>query len=166
MSTEHNAHPSKDNGRQELAQLAGQYLTFLVSDEYFGVNILKVQEIIGVQNITRVPDTTEELKGVINLRGQVIAVIDMRVKFGMEPKDYDDESCIIIVETQEGATGFIVDKVEEVETLSAKNLEPAPRFHSQVDTRYFMAMGKAKEKVVILLDCDAILNGQKQEAAS
>ncbi|MFP4381992.1 MAG: chemotaxis protein CheW [Candidatus Sumerlaeia bacterium] len=153
-----------ENGKQataELKEFAGKYLTMILGDEHYGINITKVREIINLQDITRVPETRPELKGVINLRGQVIAVIDLRIKFGMEEREYDDDTCIVIVESGKLVTGLVVDRVDEVADLENTDLEPAPRFHTQVDTQFISAMGKAKNKIIILLDTDYILESTK-----
>jgi purine-binding chemotaxis protein CheW len=151
---------SSNDGRNR-ADCAGKYLTMLLSNEYYGINILKVREIIGVQNVTRVPETRPELKGVINLRGQVIAVIDLRVKLGMVELETSEDTCIVIVESGSLSSGLIVDRVDEVLDLKAAAIEPAPTFRGSVDTRFIAAIGKAKDKVVILLDTDHILESTR-----
>jgi len=139
----------------------GKYLTFALGSEQYGLEILKVREIIGYMEITAVPRTPEYVKGVINLRGQVIPVIDLRTKFGMEPTQLTDQTCIIVVEiTQDGKrfnTGIIVDRVEEVLDIAAEDIEPAPAFGSAVDTSFILGMGKVGESVKILLDIDRVL---------
>lgn len=153
----------KDKTDSAEARLAGQYLTFQLQEEYYGVPILQVREIIGVQNITRVPETEPHLKGVINLRGQVIAVIDLRIKFGMAEKEYDEETCIIIIEEDGQMTGAVVDRVDEVVDLSARQIEPPPKFQSTVDTDFISGMGKAEQQVFILLDTLQVMKAQDQE---
>ncbi len=144
--------------RAETARLAGRYLTFILNEEYYGVEILKVREIIGMQNITHVPDTTPCLKGAINLRGQVIAVIDLRLKLGMSEKAYQEETCIIIIDTGVTVTGVIVDQVDEVTDLDAQAIEPPPRFSDPSLTSYLLGMGKTKGRVILLLDSAALLD--------
>lgn len=148
---------------EELKPLVGKYLGFALGDETYGINILKVREIIGLQSITRVPDTNSALRGVINLRGQVIAVLDLRLKFGMEPAKYNEETCIIITEAGHLSTGLIVDRVDEVANFNLQELEPAPEFHASLDTRFILAMGKGREKLLILLDSDAVLKSLVKE---
>ncbi len=142
-----------------------KYLTFTLGEEEYGVEILKVREIIGLMDITPVPHTPEFIKGVINLRGKVIPVIDLRLKFGLEPREYDERTCIIVVEvsTQTGPVlmGIIVDNVSEVLNISTTDIEPPPRFGTQVDTRFILGMAKAKGKVKILLDIDKVLTQEE-----
>ncbi|MBN1806859.1 MAG: purine-binding chemotaxis protein CheW [Sedimentisphaerales bacterium] len=141
----------------------GKYLTFALANEEYGLEILKVREIIGYMDITAVPQTPAYVKGVINLRGQVIPVIDLRAKFGMETTDITEETCIIVVETgQDGrsfSTGIVVDHVEEVLDIAGENIEDAPQFGSSVNTDFILGMGKIGESVKILLDIDRVLVG-------
>ena len=141
----------------------GKYLTFALANEEYGLEILKVCEIIGYMEITAVPQTPAYVKGVINLRGQVIPVIDLRAKFGMGTTEITEEMCIIVVETgQDGqsvSTGIVVDHVEEVFDISDENIEDAPQFGSAVNTDFILGMGKIGESVKILLDIDRILAG-------
>ncbi len=144
-----------------LSDLAGKYLTFTLENEDYGLEILKVREIIGIMDIAKVPQTPEYVKGVINLRGQVIPVIDLRLKFGMEQAPITEQTCIIVLEianqNQSFQTGIIVDKVSEVLDISENQLEPAPNFGHAVNTDFILAMAKAEDSVKILLDIDKIL---------
>jgi len=142
---------------------AGKYLTFTLDRETYGIQILKVRELIGMQEITRVPDTEHYLKGVINLRGQVIAVIDLRVKFGMTEVEPDRTSCIVIVESGETWCGFIVDRVQEVVDLTSDQIEPNTRLGSKCDTGFIYGLGKAKDHLVLLLDSDVILQKESDQ---
>jgi purine-binding chemotaxis protein CheW len=141
----------------------GKYLTFALAQEEYGLEILKVREIVGYMAVTAVPQTPPHVKGVINLRGQVIPVIDLRAKFGMETAAVTDETCIIVVEiTQTGrrfSTGIIVDRVQEVLDIPAKDIEDAPQFGSSVDTHFILGIGKVGQSVKILLDIDEVLAG-------
>jgi len=141
----------------------GKYLTFALSREEYGLEILKVREIIGYMNITAIPQMPAYVKGIINLRGQVIPVIDLRAKFGMDTMDVTEETCIIVVEiTQKGRkfnTGIVVDHVQEVLDIAGENIEEAPQFGSSVNTDFILGMGKVGESVKILLDIDKVLNG-------
>jgi purine-binding chemotaxis protein CheW len=141
----------------------GKYLTFALANEEYGLEILKVREIIGYMEITAVPQTPAYVKGVINLRGQVIPVVDLRAKFGMETTDITEETCIIVVETGQGSrsfsTGIVVDHVEEVLDIAGENIEEAPQFGSAVNTDFILGMGKIGESVKILLDIDRVLAG-------
>lgn len=146
-----------------IAALAGKYLTFELGTEVYGLEILKVQEIIGMMRVTQVPRTPEFVRGVINLRGKVIPVVDLRLKFGLEGKEDTERTCIIVVEIAAKNTsttmGIIVDEVSEVLDIAAQQLEPSPSFGSEVDTAFILAMGKIGEKVVALLDIDKVLTG-------
>ncbi len=141
----------------------GKYLTFALGPEEYGLEILKVREIIGYMDITAVPQTPFYIKGVINLRGQVIPVVDLRAKFGMETTDVTDQTCIIVVETTQGgrnfSTGIVVDHVQEVLDIEGKNIEDAPQFGSSVNTDFILGMGKIGDSVKILLDIDKVLVG-------
>lgn len=147
----------------------GKYLTFLLDGEDYGVEILKVREIIGLMDITKVPQTPDFVAGVINLRGKVIPVIELRTKFGLARAEYTDQTCIIVVDV--GTTmGIIVDTVNEVHDIPMENIQPAPRFGSAVDTSFILGMGKIKDEVKILLDIDRVLTSaelvQVQQAAA
>ena len=146
---------------EALLDKEGKYLTFALANEQYGLEILKVREIIGYMDITSVPRTPGYVKGVINLRGQVIPVLDLRAKFGMESTEVSDQTCIIVVEvTQSGhafSTGIIVDHVEEVLDIEGKNIESAPQFGASVNTDFILGMGKVGESVKILLDIDEVL---------
>jgi purine-binding chemotaxis protein CheW len=143
---------------------AGKYLTFKIVTEEYGVEILKVQEIIGIMDITKVPRTPEFVRGVINLRGKVIPVIDLRLKFGLESTEDTDMTCIIVVqitsESQNLTTGIIVDEVYEVLDIVGEQIEDTPSFGATVDTDFILGMGKVGNKVVSLLDIDKILSGE------
>ncbi|MFW5882333.1 MAG: chemotaxis protein CheW [Planctomycetota bacterium] len=151
-----------------MAGVAGKYLTFRLADEEYGLQILKVQEIIGLMAVTRVPKTPEFIRGVINLRGKVIPVIDLRRKFDLTQQDDTDVSCIIVVQVENrDATitmGIIVDSVSEVMDIETGQVEPAPEFGSSVDTEFILGMGKVGEKVVMLLDSDRVLTTDDVQA--
>jgi purine-binding chemotaxis protein CheW len=144
-----------------LLHKEGKYLTFALAQEEYGLEILKVREIIGYMAITAVPQTPHYVKGVINLRGQVIPVIDLRAKFGMESAEITEESCIIVVEIAQGSqtfsTGVVVDHVQEVLDIDDQDIEEAPQFGSSVDTNFILGMGKIGDSVKILLDIDRVL---------
>ena len=146
-----------------IMEKEGKYLTFALANEEYGLEILKVREIIGYMDITAVPQTPAYVKGVINLRGQVIPVIDLRAKFGMETTEITEETCIIVVEAgQDGrsfSTGIVVDHVEEVLDIAGEDIEEAPQFGSAVNTDFILGMGKIGDSVKILLDIDMVLAG-------
>lgn len=146
-----------------LLDKEGKYLTFALANEEYGLEILKVREIIGYMDITAVPQTPNHVKGVINLRGQVIPVIDLRAKFGMETAEITEETCIIVVEITQGkrqfSTGIVVDRVQEVLDIDGQDIEDAPQFGSNVNTDFILGMGKIGDTVKILLDIDKVLSG-------
>ncbi len=144
---------------------SGKYLIFHLGEEEFGTKILKVREIIGLQDITPVPQTPAYIKGVINLRGKVIPVVDLRLKFGMPETEYTQRTCIIVVHVNIAdtsvLTGVVVDGVAEVLNVSAGEIEDTPDFGVQAETSYLLGMAKSKGKVKILLDIDQVLTSQE-----
>jgi purine-binding chemotaxis protein CheW len=148
-------------GGATLQDKEGKYLTFALAHEQYGLEILKVREIIGYMEITAVPQMPNYVKGVINLRGQVIPVVDLRAKFKMETAEVTEQTCIIVVEIAQGDrtynTGIVVDRVEEVLDIPGKDIEEAPQFGSSVDTSFILGMGKINDSVKILLDIDKVL---------
>ena len=139
----------------------GKFLTFFLDEEEYGLEILTVQEILGLMPITRVPRTPEYVMGVVNLRGKVIAVVDLRLKFGMEAIEATELTCIIVVQTRGILFGLVVDRVSEVVDLVSQNIEDAPSFGADVDTDYIMGIGKAEDGVTILLDIDRVLSPEE-----
>ena len=139
----------------------GKYLTFALGREEYGLEILKVREIFGYMDITAVPRTPEYVKGVINLRGQVISVIDLRTRFGMPSAPRTEHTCIIVVEInshgQKLNLGVVVDRVSEVLSIPADKIEDAPGFGTSVDTSFILGMGKIGSSVKMLLDIDRVL---------
>lgn len=143
--------------------LAGKYLTVALGDEAYGIAVLKVREIIRLQKITPVPQMPADVRGVINLRGRVVPVLDLRVKFGLAA-EFAERTCIVVVQvrlpsTQIAQMGLIVDRVEEVVTLTSDEIEPTPEFGTRVDTRYLLGMAKVKGLVKTLLDIDCVVSG-------
>ena len=155
---------------EALSRLAGKYLTFKLDAEEFGLEILKVQEIIKMMEITKVPRTPSFVRGVINLRGKVIPVVDLRLKFDMEARNNTDKTCVIVVTVhrRSGAVvmGIIVDEVSEVLDVAGASIEPAPEFGGAVDTSFILGMGKIGERVVTLMDVDRVLSGEDVAAVA
>ena len=143
----------------------GKYLTFSLAEEEYGIGILKIKEIIGMMPITTVPQTPEFIKGVINLRGKVIPVTDLRIRFGIDHGDYTERTCIIVVEIErEIATlqiGIVVDSVSEVLNITDKDVEDTPTFGIKLKTDYILGMAKIDGGVKILLDIDRVLNAEE-----
>ena len=149
----------------------GKYLSFVLGREEYGLEILKVQEIIGIMDVTRVPRTPSFVRGVINLRGRVIPVVDLRGKFHMPAIDDTEKTCVIVVQITQGdltvTMGVIVDEVSEVLSFTQEQIESAPSFGGGMDEMEFITgMGKLGKKVVILLDVDRVLNGEELETVA
>jgi purine-binding chemotaxis protein CheW len=140
----------------QVQSRAGKYLTFFLADEEYGLEILKVSEIIGQQPITRVPRMPEFVRGVINLRGKVIPITDLRMKFGMSAEDTTD-SCIIVVQMKGIQTGIVVDRVSEVVAIAESDIEDAPSFGAGIRTEFLLGIGKTGGRVRLLLDIDKVL---------
>jgi purine-binding chemotaxis protein CheW len=148
--------------------LAGKYLTVVLDNEAYGIAVLKVREIIRMQKITPVPQMPGFVKGVINLRGRVIPVVDLRVKFGLKA-EFAERTCIVVVQVklpteQVVQMGLIVDSVEEVVTLTKEEIEPTPDFGTKVDTSYLLGMAKVKGQVKTLLDIDRVVAPETVQA--
>ena len=143
----------------------GKYLTFKLADEEYGVEILKVREINGLMDITGIPQMPAHMKGVINLRGKVIPVIDLRLKFGFQEIESTEQTCIIVVDVGK-EIGIIVDTVSEVLDIAGEDIEPPPSMGGAVDSSFILGMGKVGEAVKILLDIDKVLTADELEDIS
>ncbi|RZB38356.1 MAG: purine-binding chemotaxis protein CheW [Desulfobacteraceae bacterium Eth-SRB2] len=154
-----------DQAVKAMADRQGKYLTFTLADEEYGIGILKIKEIIGMMPVTTVPQTPEFVKGVINLRGKVIPVIDLRLRFGMESIDYTERTCIIVVEIDGTAgtvqIGIVVDSVSEVLNVKGEEIEDTPTFGTKLNTDYILGMAKMEGGVKILLDIDRVLSADE-----
>ena len=150
---------------QVIHDREGKYLTFSLAEEEYGIGILKIKEIIGMMAITTVPQTPDFVKGVINLRGKVIPVMDLRLRFGMDLIDYNERTCIIVVEiASETGTiqiGIVVDSVSEVLNIKVEDIEDTPTFGAKLNTEYILGMAKIEGGVKILLDIDKVLNNEE-----
>ncbi|MCB0261920.1 MAG: purine-binding chemotaxis protein CheW [Calditrichaeota bacterium] len=136
----------------------GQFLTFTLARQEYGIEIRHVTEIIGIQRITDLPDMPAYIKGVINLRGKVIPVVDVRLRFGMENRKYDERTCIIVVNFNDAAVGLVVDTVSEVMNIPAHNIEPSPKASLKSSGgRFIKGLGKVEDDVKILLDIEQLL---------
>lgn len=141
----------------------GKFLTFTLGNEEYGIEIRNVTEIIGIQSITDLPDTPSFVKGVINLRGKVIPLIDVRLRFNFDEKEYDDRTCIIVVNIENMSVGLIVDTVSEVMEIPEGDIEPPPKVNNKAGSRYIKGLGKVGEEVKILLDTHKLLFGDEIE---
>ena len=154
-----------DQAVKVMGEREGKYLTFSLAEEEYGIGILKIKEIIGMLPITSVPQTPDFVKGVVNLRGKVIPVIDLRLRFGIGEIDYTERTCIIVVEIagQAGTVliGIVVDSVSEVLNVKGDDIEDTPTFGTKLDTEYILGMAKMEGGVKILLDIDRVLNTEE-----
>ncbi len=170
VTTEEGEKHMTETARVSLAERAGKYLTFKLIEEEYGLEILKVQEIIGIMNVTRVPKMPDHVRGVINLRGKIIPVVDLRLKFGLDSQEDTERTCIIVVQISHGkqqvTTGVIVDEVSEVLDVAEDQIEDAPSFGASVDTEFILAMGKVGKKVIMFLDIDKVLTSRDMAAIS
>jgi len=143
----------------------GKFLTFVLAKEEYGIPILKVREIIKLLEITSIPKTPSYIKGVINLRGKIIPIMDLRLKFSLEEMEYNERTCIIVVEITLNQNkrwmGLIVDTVSEVVNLTTEQIEPAPEYGSQNNQGFLTGLGKVKERVILLLDIEQILSSEE-----
>ncbi len=155
----------KCDSTDAMKKTEGKYLTFSLADEEYGIGILKIKEIIGMMAVTSVPQTPAFVKGVVNLRGKVIPVIDLRMKFGMAETAYTERTCIIVVEIEgEDSTvkiGIVVDSVSEVLNIKGEEIESAPTFGTKLNTEYIRGMAKLKGGVKILLDINRVLSSEE-----
>ncbi|MFH1985286.1 MAG: chemotaxis protein CheW [Pseudomonadota bacterium] len=156
------------NQLDAIADREGKYLTFTLAGEEYGIGILKIKEIIGMMAITSVPQTPKFVKGVINLRGKVIPVVDLRLRFSMESIAYRERTCIIVVEIGGRGTdiviGIVVDSVSEVLNIKGDDIEDTPSFGTVLNTAYILGMAKMEGRVKILLEIDAVLGAEDLDA--
>ena len=154
-----------DQAVKAMVNREGKYLTFSLDQEDYGISILKVKEIIGMMRVTPVPQTPEHVKGVINLRGKVIPVIDLRIRFGMSGCEYTERTCIVVVETDSDTgklqIGIVVDSVSEVLRIPKETVEPPPRL-GKVEREYVSGVGKLDNRLLILLDVDRLMGDAEQ----
>jgi purine-binding chemotaxis protein CheW len=148
---------SQKGGNEELLEL----VSFTIAGEEFGVDILKVQEINRMHQVTRVPNTPAFVDGVINLRGKVVPVIDLRSRFGMERKEHDKNTRIVVVELSSRVVGFVVDAVNEVLRIPLSITEPPPPIVAGLQAEYITAVGKLEDRLLILVDLDKVLSGEE-----
>ena len=153
-----------DQALKVMAEKEGKYLTFSLVQEEYGIGILEIREIIGMMPVTSVPQTPQFVKGVINLRGKVIPIVDLRLRFGMQAIEYTDRTCIIVVEIEGQAgpvqIGIVVDAVSEVLNIKGEEIEDAPTFGTKLDIDYILGMAKMEGGVKILLDIGKVLSAE------
>jgi purine-binding chemotaxis protein CheW len=134
----------------------GKYLTFTVGSEVYGLEIQYITEIIGIQKITQMPELPEYMKGIINLRGKIIPVMDMRIRFKKEPREYNDRTCVIVVEIKGLSVGLIIDSVSEVISIPDQNIVKPPQINNEIGNRYIKGIGKVVNEVKLLIDCEKL----------
>ncbi|WP_461482153.1 chemotaxis protein CheW [Porticoccus sp.] len=158
-----------ESGVEDLGG-GGQYLTFILAEEEYGVEILRVQEIRGWSKVTPIPNSPSYLRGVINLRGNIVPIIDLRERFGIAPMEYGPTTVVIVVrvrgDSAERIMGIVVDAVSEVYTVGAKDCQSPPDFGNVIDEQFVKGLASVDEKMVILLDIDLLLNAGTMETAA
>jgi purine-binding chemotaxis protein CheW len=160
MQMAENFEEIKEELREEDT-LHGRFLTFTLVNDVYGLPIEYIVEIIGIQSITIVPNVPDYIKGIINLRGKIIPVIDVRLKFGKEPAEYNDRTCVIVIEIGDISVGLIVDNVDEVLTIEDENIAAPPANRIGFENRYIMGIGKINGRIQLLLDCQKLLLGDE-----
>jgi purine-binding chemotaxis protein CheW len=138
-----------------------KYLTFMLGKEEYGIGIGYVTEIIGIQSITQIPELPDYVKGIINLRGKIIPVIDVRLRFGKEAKEYNDRTCTIVIEVKGIIVGLVVDAVAEVISIDEENIVPPPELNRSCHQKYIKGIGKAGDNVKLVLDCERFLSDEE-----
>ena len=142
----------------------GRFLTFAIGKEVYGIEIKYVTEIINIQKITEVPELPEYIKGIINLRGKIIPVLDVRLRFRKEAKEYNDRTCIVVVDIEDISVGLIVDSVSEVTSITENDIVPPPDTNTGFNNRYIKGIGKVGDEVRLLLDCGKLLSDEDCES--
>lgn len=148
---------------QEEDTQKGKFLTFSLGKENYGIEICYVTEIIGIQAITEVPELPEYIKGIINLRGKIIPVMDVRLRFKKNAQEYNDRTCIVVVDIKDISIGLIVDTVAEVLSIADDNIVPPPQVNKRVNNKYIKSIGKDGNNVTLILDCERLLNEEELE---
>ena len=151
---------------KEYIETVSQYVTFTIGDELYGVEVLKVHEIIGMTEIRSVPNSFNYMKGIINLRGRVVPVVDIRLKFNFDEREYDEYTVILIVEVKNQLVGMIVDSVSDVIGLPSGSIQATPHFSSDIDNDYIQGVGNDEDRMIIMLDVDRILSGEELKEIS
>ena len=154
-------HLGEREEEQQEDTMRGRFITFSVDRETYGIEIRYVTEIVGIQPINSLPETPEYIKGLINLRGKIIPVVDMRLKFKREPMEYNDRTCIIVIDTREISAGLIVDEVSEVLAIDDTDISPPPSSGTGANLRYLSGIGKVGKEVKLLLDCEKLFQQEE-----
>ena len=155
-----------DDEEEDAGTLRSKYLFFNLGNELYGINIKSITEIIEMLPITEVPDMPVYIKGVINLRGKVIPVMDLRLRFRMPEREYDDRNCIIVTRVEDASLGMIVDTVAEVHDIAADDIEQAPNYADEGKANYVEGVGKVEDRVTVLIDARKILRANELKAVT
>ncbi|MDH5428662.1 MAG: chemotaxis protein CheW [Nitrospirota bacterium] len=166
MSTATIESAEKQDIRTSYSSDDQQFLTFNLAEEYYGVDILKVQEIKGYTNVTKIPNTPDYLKGVLNLRGTIVPIVDLRMKFGMGVTEPTSFTVVVVVNVRNRVMGFLVDAVSDVLDLNAKEIQPPPELGSTVDITFVAGIGNSNDHLVTLLDIDRVLTNDEMKAVA
>lgn len=151
-----------DVAEEAIDDLRGRFLTFNIGDTFYGIELLHISDIISVQPITRVPGLPAYFKGIINLRGKVVPIIDVRLKLGQEEREYDDKTCFIVVNVSEMQVGLIVDRVDEVVNVNAADRNPPPDLGAHSNERYLSSIVRIDDKVILNIDCDKFFQSDRR----
>jgi purine-binding chemotaxis protein CheW len=154
------------NQQNELTTDGSQFLTFNLGEELYGVNIHRVQEIKGYTAVTKIPNTPPHIKGVLNLRGTIVPIVELRTRFGMPTIEYTAFTVIVVVVVQDKVMGLVVDSVSDVLNIDKKDIQPAPEFGAKVDVSFMHGIGKSGDKLVALLDMDSLLSERDTQVCS
>ena len=161
MQQEQVANKVTESPSSVISQMANEFLTFRLGSEEYGIEILKVQEIRGYDAITQIANAPEFIKGVVNLRGIIVPIIDMRIKFRLGTADYDQFTVVIILNVAGRVMGIVVDGVSDVLTLESEQMRPTPEFGSVIDTEYIMGLGTVEERMLILIDIEKLMGSSE-----
>ncbi len=157
MLRDQTADKASESHGLSLSQNSNEFLTFRLGEEEYGIEILKVQEIRGYDSITQIANAPEFIKGVVNLRGIIVPIIDMRIKFRLSSADYDQFTVVIILNVADRVMGIVVDGVSDVISLETDQMRPTPEFGSVIDTEYIMGLGTVDERMLILVDIEKLM---------
>lgn len=158
-----NLETASSPGNKQVSAVAGEYLTFVLGQEEYGIEILKVQEIRGYDAVTKIANTPAFIKGVVNLRGRIVPIVDLRIKFNLENKEYDEFTVVIILNLRGRVVGIVVDGVSDVMELQADSIRDVPDLVSNIDTQYILGLGSVEERMLILVDIEKLMNSQEME---
>ena len=147
----------------ETGATAGEYLTFTLGDEEYGIDILKVQEIRGYDAVTKIANTPDFIKGVINLRGTIVPIVDLRIRFNLGKVEYDEFTVVIILNVSDRVVGIVVDGVSDVIALTADQLKHAPEFSASLDMQYITGLGTVDERMIIVMDIEKLMAGRDMD---